>query len=145
MAAPALPPLSDLPRGHQFSPISFSLSAEDVSRYLAAVEDATPIYADLQLAPPLAVAARALGSLLEQVGLAGGTLHTGQEMEARAAVPFGAALTLTGRIAQRSERAGMIISVLEFEVTLVGSDTVAVAGRTTVMVPAGAASSGAAS
>ena len=142
MAAPARTPLSDLPRGHQFPPTSFSLSAEDVSRYLDAVEDANPLYADRQLAPPLAVAARALGSLLAQVGLAGGTLHTGQEMEARAAVPFGAALTLTGRIAQRSERAGMIISILEFEVTLSG--TVAVAGRTTVIVPASASSSGAA-
>ena len=143
MAAPASTPLSDLPRGHQFHSTSFSLSAEDVSRYVGAVEDTHPIYADRQLAPPLAIAARALGSLLGQVGLAGGTLHTGQEVEARSAVPFGAALTLAGRIAKRSERAGMIISVLEFEVTLSGSDTVAIAGRTTVMVPADASISGA--
>ncbi len=143
MAAPARTPLSDLPRGHQFPPTSFSLSAEDVSRYLDAVEDANPLYADRQLAPPLAVAALALGSLLEQVRLADGTLHTGQEMEARAPVSFGAALTLAGRIAQRSERAGMIISVLEFEVTRSGSDTVAVAGRTTVMAPADTSTSGA--
>jgi hypothetical protein len=139
MAPPARTLLSDLPKGHQFPATSFQLTAEDVSRYLDAVQDANTIYLERGLAPPLAVAARALGALLEVVELPAGTLHTGQEAEAHAGVPIGGALTLAGRIAQRSERAGLIISIIEFEVTPAGSDTAAVTGRTTVMAAAGGA------
>lgn len=142
MAAPARTVLSDLPKGHQFPATSFELTAQDVSRYLEAVQDANAIYLERRLAPPLAVAAYALGVLLAVVELPAGTLHTGQEVEARAGVPIDAALTLAGRIGQRSERAGLIVSVIEFAVTPAGSDTVALTGRTTVMAPTSASSEG---
>jgi hypothetical protein len=103
---------------------------------LAATEDANTLYLERNLAPPLAVAARALGALLETVELPAGTLHTGQEMRVQRGVPIAASLTLTGRIAQRSERAGLIISIIEFEVTEAGSASPALTGRTTVIGPA---------
>ncbi len=136
MGAPARVSLSDLPKGFQFPITSFQLTAEDVSRYLDAVQDANAVYRELGLAPPLAVAARALGALLEVLELPPGTLHTGQEIEARAAVPAGASLALAGRIGQRSERAGLVISAIEFEVTLADASEPALTGRTTVMAPA---------
>ena len=139
MAVPARTLLSDLPKGYEFPATRFEATSEDVSRYLDAVQDANGLYLERGLAPPLAVAARALGALLEVMELPAGTLHTGQEVAARAGVPIGAALTLAGRIAQRSERAGLIISVIEFQVTPVGSDTPALTGRTTVMAPPGGA------
>lgn len=142
MAAPARTLLPVLPKGHQFPATSFELTVEDVSRYLEAVQDPNRLYLDCKLASPLAVAACALGALLEEMELPAGTLHTGQEVEAHAGVPMGAALTLAGRIAQRSERAGLIISVIEFEVTPVGSDKPAVTGRTTVMAPTNASPGG---
>ena len=46
----------------------------------------------------------------------------------------GDTLTLTGRIAQRSERQGMVISVLEFEIAS-AADT-AIRARSTIMAPA---------
>lgn len=134
MAAPARVPLTDLPKDHQFPTTAFSISHDDLSRYLDAVGDANAVYADRGLAPPLAVAARALGALLEVLELPAGTLHTGQEVEAHDGVPVGATLTLSGRIAQRSERAGLVISVIEFAVTPEGSARPALAGRSTVMV-----------
>lgn len=142
MAVPGRTPLPELAKGHEFPPTSFELAEQDASAYLEAVDDSNPVYLDRRLAPPLAVAARGLGALLEVTELPAGTLHTGQEMEAHQGVPFGARLTLSGRIAQRSERAGLIISVIEFEVTLPGSDAAAVTGRTTVMTPAVALSGG---
>lgn len=142
MTVPARRPLIDLGKGHEFTPTSFELRDEDVSAYLSAVQDSNPVYLDRKLAPPLSVAARALRALLEVMELPAGLLHTGQEMEAHSGIPIGAALTLTGRIAQRSERAGLIISVIEFEVTPAGSGAAAVTGRTTVMTPAGGASGG---
>ncbi len=138
MAAPVRSLLSDLPKGHRFRDAGFTLTAEELSQYLEAVEDPNAIYLELGLAPPLAVAAYALGALLDMIELPAGTLHTGQEVEVRGGVPIGAPLTLTGRIAQRSERAGLIVSIIEFEVTPEGSDSAALAGRTTVLAPASA-------
>jgi acyl dehydratase len=142
MAVPARTPLPELAKGHEFPRTSFELSEQDACTYLEAVGDSNPVYLDRKLAPPLAVAASALGALLDVIELPAGALHTGQEMEAHQGVPFGATLTLAGRIAQRSERAGLIISVIEFEVTPSGSDSAAVTGRTTVMTPAAATSGG---
>ena len=139
MAAPTRSLLSDLPKGHRFPALRFVLDDEDVARYLDAVQDSSAVYRDRGLAPPLAVAAHALGRLLDEVELAGGTLHTVQELETSAAVPIGTELTLAGRVAQRSERAGLIVSVLQFEITLPKADAPALSGRTTVMVPAGGA------
>jgi hypothetical protein len=137
MAAPQRALLTGLSKGHPFPPTSFSFTRNELERYLAAVEDGNTLYRERGLAPPLAVAARALGVLLELMELPAGTLHTGQEVEARAPVPLDVPLTLSGRVAQRSERAGMVISVLEFEVTAERAPGPAVAGRTTVMAPGG--------
>jgi len=139
MPPPAKTLLTDLPKGHQFPATTFVLTGDDIARYLDAVGDTNAVYAAIGCAPPLAVAARALGGLLDVMELPAGTLHTGQEVEAHATVPVGATLTLSGRIAQRSERAGLIIAVIEFEVTSAGAP--AITGRTTVMVaPLGATS-----
>ena len=142
MAVPARTLLSDLPKNHRFPDTHFQVTAEALRQYLEAVEDANPVYLERGLAPPLAVAARALGAVLETIELPAGALHTGQEVEAHAGVPIGSTLTLSGRIAQRSERAGLIISVIEFEATPEGAPTLAVTGRTTVMAPASASTAG---
>lgn len=138
----ARPLLSDLPRGHRLPDASLEPTGEDVSRYVKAVGDASALYLERRLVPPLAVAAFALGALLEVVELPAGTLHTGQEVEAHGGAPIGAALRLAGRIAQRSERGGFIVSVIEFEVTPAAWDTAALSGRTTVLAPANASSGG---
>lgn len=130
--------LTSLPKGYQFPPATFQISSEHVARYLDAVGDSNAVYRERGLAPPLAVAARALGALLEVLELPGGTLHTGQEVDIHAGLPLDAELSLSGRLAQRSERGGVVISVIEFEVTAAGSPAPAISGRTTVAAPAGA-------
>lgn len=134
MATPSRTPLSDLPKGHEFFPPPFDLTREYVDAYLSATNDTSSAYDDAGLAPPLAVATRALGALLSVIELPPGSLHTGQEIEMRAGVPMSAKLTLSGKIAQRSERAGMIISVLQFDVTVNDGAEPALTGRTTVMM-----------
>jgi hypothetical protein len=126
--------ISALPKGHELPSTTFGLTRDDVRAYLDAVADANSVYVDTGLAPPLAVAARALGALLEVLELPDGTLHTGQEVEAHGGVPIDSELSLSGRIAQRSERAGMVICALEFAVQRDG--TTALSGRTTVLTPA---------
>ncbi len=137
MAAPARTLLSDLPTGHEFPPTTFELTQDYVDEYLAATNDQNSIYSETGLAPPLAVAARALGTLLDIVELPAGSLHTGQEVEMKASVPVPSTLELVGRVARRSMRAGLVIAVLEFQVSPRGQDAPALVGRTTVMMSQG--------
>ena len=133
MAAPARTSISAFPRGHEFPAAAFSLSAEVVRAYLAAIGDDCD-YGDT--IPPLAAAALGLNALQEEIALPEGSLHTGQEVEHAAVVRAVEALTLTGRIAQRSERQGYVISVIEFEISTDAG--AAIRARTTIMAPAGA-------
>ena len=124
--------ISTLPGGHQFPPATFTLSADGVEAYMRATGDAGAYGA---AAPPLAAVAFGLAALQQRIALPEGSLHTGQEVEHSAPVPVGAALTLTGRIAQRSERQGYVVSVIEFEIA--AGPQVAVRARTTIMAPGG--------
>ncbi len=129
----SLPSIAALPRGHVFPPAAVSLTPEAVSAYVAATQNESA-YAASGGVPPLAAAALALRRLLEACSLPPGSLHTGQEVEFHAAVRPGDELTMTGSVAQRSERAGMAIVVVEFAVSR-PDGTPVVTGRTTVMAP----------
>ena len=133
MTSSARTSISALSRGHEFAPATFALSPGQLAAYLAATGD-LPRYGDAL--PPLAAVALGLAALQEQLSLPDGALHTGQEVEHLAVLPSGGTLTLTGRVAQRSERQGMVISVIEFEIA--GTAGPAVRARTTIMAPAAA-------
>ncbi len=127
--------LTDLAAGHSFNDTTFTVSAETVRDYCAAVQDSRALYAEAGVAPPLAVAALALGALLEHVTLPAGSLHASESLEMRKAVPLGAAVQCRAKLAQRSQRAGWVVSVLDTEM-LVEGETALVA-RATVLSPAG--------
>jgi len=122
--------ITGFPRDHEFPPATFTLGAERVAAYLAATGDATDYRADV---PPLAAVALSLQALQEIIELPEGSLHTGQEVEHRRAIRANSALTLRGRIAQRSERQGYVISVLELEID--DEAGTAITARTTIMAP----------
>ena len=136
MTSSARTSISDFPRGHEFAPATFAVSGEHVHAYLQATGDATD-YGDA--IPPLAAVALGLAALQEHILLPGGSLHTGQEVEQSSLLRAGEGLKLSGRIAQRSERQGMVISVLEFEIASAAAQTPAIRARSTIMAP-GAAS-----
>ena len=46
-----------------------------VEEYLRAVDDGSSIYRELDIVPPMALAARALGALLKELALPPGTIH----------------------------------------------------------------------
>ncbi|MBF6599690.1 MAG: hypothetical protein IVW36_04185 [Dehalococcoidia bacterium] len=131
MTSSARTPVSALPRGHAFTPARFTPQAADVRAYLDAVGDGTS-YGDA--VPPLAALALGLAALQEQLSLPAGSLHTGQEVEQLAVMRAGEDLTLSGEIAQRSERQGLVISVIALEVAAAGAP--ALRARTTILVPA---------
>lgn len=123
--------ISAFPRSHEFAPSTFVVTPADVAAYLAAIGDAGD-YGDA--VPPLAAVALGLAALQEQIALPDGSLHTGQEVDHEATVHVGETLTLRGRIAQRSERQGYVITVLAFDIG--ASDITAIQARTTIMAPA---------
>ena len=129
--------LTDLAAGHTFDPLTITITAELVRAYCAAVDDRLPIYHDADIVPPLAVAALALGALLERVALPPGSLHASESLEMRRAVPAGAAVECRARLAQRSQRAGWVVSVLDSEMLVDGEP--ALVARATVLSPAGGA------
>jgi len=122
--------ISTLPRGHEFEPADCTVTPAAVTAYLRATGDAND-YADA--VPALAAVALGLASLQAQVALPEGSLHTSQEVEHERTVRAGERLTLTGRIAQRSERQGLVISVIELELS--GTEGVGIRSRTTIMAP----------
>jgi acyl dehydratase len=123
--------LTDFPAGHEFEAISIPLDAERSRAYRDATGDPLPLYDEQAAVPPLAVAAFALGALLERVGLPPGTLHANEYVRAHRPVPAGSTVEAHARVAQRSLRAGRVFIALESEITLDGAP--AVTTRATVL------------
>lgn len=126
--------LTDVPAGHEFEAISIKLDATRSKAYRDATGDPLAVYEDQAAVPPLAVAAFALGALLESVGLPPGTLHANEYVRAHRIVPADATVECRARVAQRSLRAGRVFVVLESEIVLDGVP--AVTTRATVLCEA---------
>lgn len=129
--------LTDLTAGQEIELSSFSLERQRVRDYLAATGDAIDLYEANGVTPPLAIAAFALGALLEAVELPEGSLHISENLTYSGAVPMDASVDCHARLAQRSVRAGMVVSVLEVQINYDGK--LVQTARATVMSPAGAA------
>ena len=123
-------PITALPKGHAFSPVSFSISPDDAAGYLAAVGDPGNYGDGL---PPLAVVALALGALQQQISLPEGALHTGQEVEHHDVAAPGESLEMRGQVAMRSERQGYVITALDYRVSSARGPVLS--ARTTIMAP----------
>ena len=85
----------------------WTVSDEFVTSYLKAVGDGSPAYFQHGLAPPLALAARGLGSLLEKLELPPGAIHSLQEIETKKPIPFGAQVTAQAAIGPAKRRGDM--------------------------------------
>ena len=126
--------LANLPVGHTFDPITFIVDAETSRAYRDATGDALPLYDQHGAVPPLAVAALALGALMEVIALPDGTLHGNESLQAHAIVPVGAALTCLPTVTRNSTRQGMVFTTFEFVVSNQGEP--AITARATVLYPA---------
>ena len=126
--------LTDIAAGHVFPPVHMQIDAQRVRDYVAATGDDLALYEEAQVAPSLAVAAFALGALLESVSLPGGSLHASEALNFKAPVPIDAQVECRAVLAQRSVRGGYVVSVLESEI--VHNGNTALTARATVMSPA---------
>ncbi len=85
-----------------------------VDEYLEAVGDSLPIYLQLGVAPPLALAARALGALLERLDLPAGAIHSLQEIQTRKAVGFGEEISGVAHLRPARQRGDLQFITADF-------------------------------
>lgn len=110
------------------------LGREFVEAYLAAVESTSAIYHDTGTVPPMAVAARAMGALIEVLKLPAGTIHASQELECKGVLRQGEEVRCVARVSRPRVRGDWSLMIVEFGVSRLGEGSI-VAGKSTVLVP----------
>ena len=118
---------------------SWQIADADVRQYLAAVGDALPVYGAAGIAPPLLLAARVVGRLLELLALPDGTIHSLQDVETVNPPAIGARVAASAVVAPVRERGGMRFLTVNYRITDANSGADLQRGRTTVLLPAVAA------
>jgi len=106
-----------------------------VQQYLKAVGDTSSLYSETGLAPPLALAAYAVGAFLEKLNLPPGTIHSIQEMETLAPISFGEVISGTARLGRPKRMGDRQFFSVTFTLVNSGSQKV-LTGVSTVAVPA---------
>ena len=120
-----------LAAGDVLPEVEFTVAADDVRAYLEATGESDDRWQEH--VPPVMLSALMLASLLGQVVLPLGVMHTGQEHEMHRAVRIGEALTITVLVAQYSTRRGALMAAFDAEARA-GGEVVAVS-RASVLVP----------
>jgi acyl dehydratase len=115
---------------------SWELSPEATQEYLAAVGDALPVYQDSMIAPPLSLAARVVGLLLERLSLPAGAIHSLQDIQTLGPARLGARVSAVAEVEPPRERSGMRFLMVNFTVSNAASGRELLSGRTTVLLPA---------
>jgi acyl dehydratase len=103
----------DLSKGMELPPRTFQLSAPWVEEYKAVVEDGAIEKLGTGVVPPMAVAALAIRSLLESVGLPPGAVHVGQEVAFLREVSAGQRVKATAHVASRGQRGGWALLIID--------------------------------
>ena len=122
-----------LARGDVLPAVDLTISGDDVRAYLEATGERVDHWNEH--VPPVMLSALMLATLLAQVEIPKGIMHTGHEHEARRAVRIGEPLRITVQVTAHSVRRGALMA--SFETTArsaVDGGDVAVS-RASVMVP----------
>ena len=111
------------------------LGRDFVEEYLAAVESTDSVYRDAGAVPPMAVAARALGVLIQVLDLPPGTIHASQEIECAGVLRQGDEVRCVGRVSRPRKRGEWSLMTAEFQARGPGGWPL-VTGKSTVLAPA---------
>ena len=94
---------------------SITWTEEAVTAYLAAVEDATPLYAEERVVPPAYAAVYTRWEALTGEQLEDGTVHAKQEFHYLKPVHWGETLVLRGQVKEKMEKRGLKFVVQKVE------------------------------
>src|ERR671933_677989 len=123
---------SDLTPSYAFPSTVLALDAQTVERYLRATQDDHAVYwrdGAVYLVPPLAVAALAFRGIAQEVALAPGSLHTGQELLFRRLVTVGERLTVQAHVTASSRRRGFVALAIDLAATDHSGESALVVGQ----------------
>ena len=126
---------SALKAGDLISDRRCHLDADTVCSYVLAVDDRSPLASSGEVVPPMALAALSVRGVVQDLGIPGGTLHLGQEVEFTDTVVVGETISCTAEMAQNSVRGGQRVLVIRLIVEA-GDDRVVMKGKSTIAVPA---------
>ena len=105
-----------------------------MGQYLEAVGDPLPHYMELEIVPPLAISALALGNLLNQLALPGGAIHSLQEVNTVRAVHLGEELLVWAGLERPRQRGNLQFITASYWVQDTAGNDVQ-RGKSTVLVP----------
>lgn len=117
---------------------AWEITVAAVEQYLSAVGDTLPIYLASGVAPPLMLAARVVGRLLERLSLPDGAIHSLQDVETINAPRIGALVSAAAQLEPARERGGMRFLTVNYTVTEDSGGLMLMRGRTTILLPAAA-------
>ena len=107
--------------------------------WLSAYREATADGGSDDTIPPLALAARALAGLLQELKLPGGAVHGAQELECHRAARVGDEVRISAYVGRPSQRGDFRFIVAEFQIKGFDGDPI-VTGKCTVILPRGVGS-----
>jgi hypothetical protein len=120
-----------LSRGDVLPTVDLTITREDVLAYLDATGEPAERWGDR--VPPVMLSALMLATLLAQVEIPQGVMHTGQEHESMRPVRIGEPLTVTVLVSSHAVRRGALMAAFDAEARA-GDEVVAVS-RASVLVP----------
>ncbi|MFC2005536.1 hypothetical protein ACFLVG_01055 [Chloroflexota bacterium] len=125
---------SQLEAGYEFPASYCKLDSSIISTYLKAVEDASYLYQDTKLVPPMAIAAHAMAALAQRICLPPGTIHVSQELEFIDTVSVNDSLTSYARVNRKQSRGRLHLLDIDLYVQNQNRKTV-LAGKTSFILP----------
>lgn len=131
MTSPTRFDFDTLSRGDVLPTVDLTITREDVLAYLDATGEPAERWGDR--VPPVMLSALMLATLLAQVEIPQGVMHTGQEHESMRPVRIGEPLTVTVLVSSHAVRRGALMAAFDAEARA-GDEVVAVS-RASVLVP----------
>ncbi len=135
-----VPSFTEMTAGYEFPAVEFSIDEAALNAYLNAIDDSQPIYGShgtqmdgRAVVSPTALAAFALRPMADALGrLLPGSLHGGQDYEFHRPVLTGEQLVVTSRVANRAQRRGVSVLIIEQQVR--ASNELVLTGRSTLVL-----------
>ncbi|MEZ4504165.1 MAG: hypothetical protein R3C39_16190 [Dehalococcoidia bacterium] len=115
---------------------TMTISADEVRDYLRSTGEDPEVWLGAGVVPPLGALALTLAALTEEMPLPAGVIHSGQEVDFVQSIPIDAEISGFAVIDRRSERAGVLMTQLGFELQV--DEATAARGKITIVMPTAA-------
>ncbi len=127
--------VGQLETGHEFPQSTFKLDTDTITSYLKAVDDNSYPYQEMNIIPPMAIAAITMGILSEEINLPSGTVHVSQEFVFSDVANFNDTLTVGAKIIRNLSRGKF--HMLDIVLAIQSQDNRTVlTGKTSFILPA---------